>query len=120
MIDVTIHYLIEIDYISLKCSSFFLPSLPLTDANKRKLLPAWIRLGLEKMEQEKQKAAEKKRLEKERKDRLEAQKKAENDIINQARIKAGLPPKSKFDEVSWLIKCCKLSKLNWPVFSKVG
>ena len=74
-------------------------SLVFPDANKRKLLPAWIREGLEKMEQEKQKKVEKERVEKERKERLEAQKKAEQDIINQARIKQGLPPKSKFDEV---------------------
>ena len=37
-----------------------------TDVQRRKLLPAWIREGLEKMEQEKKKAAEKARLKKER------------------------------------------------------
>ena len=68
-----------------------------TDEQKIKLLPAWIRDGLEKMDKEKQKKLDKEQKEKERRERLEANRKAEQDIINEARIAAGLPPKSKYD-----------------------
>lgn len=37
-----------------------------TDTAKRRLLPAWIREGLEKMEREKQRAAEREKLAKEK------------------------------------------------------
>ena len=73
-----------------------------TDAQKRRLLPAWIREGLEKMEREKQKKLEK---EQKQKDAEEAKKlrekeeaEAEDELRKEAEAKGEIyvPRKSKF------------------------
>lgn len=62
------------------------------DAAKRRVLPAWIREGLEKMEREKQKKAEKERLDRE----LEEEKLRRNERQNSEVGLDGRPAKSKF------------------------
>ena len=74
------------------------------DAAKRRTLPAWIREGLEKMENEKQKKAERDRLEEERlekkKARELAEKEAEEEMLRQrerdGRTSPIMPRKSRF------------------------
>ena len=78
-----------------------------TDANKRRMLPAWIREGLEKMEQEKLKKEEKERLDKEKKEakalREKQEKEAEEELMRQKDAEAKgvpyIPKKSKFVSV---------------------
>ncbi|CAH1799824.1 unnamed protein product, partial [Owenia fusiformis] len=77
------------------------PVPPIMDAAKRKSLPLWIRQGLEKMEQEKEKKAEKEKLRKEQ----EAEKlKREQEEAEQQKLEdeknsgeARVPRKSRFD-----------------------
>jgi arginine/serine-rich splicing factor 18 len=73
----------------------------ISDAAKRKTLPAWIREGLEKMEREKQKKMEKERLEKEKKEaekqREEAEKEAMEDEVEDGQ--PHVPKKSRFVSV---------------------
>lgn len=69
----------------------------LTDAAKRKTLPAWIREGLEKMEREKQKKMERERMEQEKKEaekREQAEKEAMDDMTNDG--EPHVPKKSRF------------------------
>lgn len=69
----------------------------LTDAAKRKTLPAWIREGLEKMEREKQKKMERERIEQEKKEaekREQAEKEAMDDMTNDG--EPHVPKKSRF------------------------
>ena len=77
-----------------------------TDVQKRKLLPAWIREGLENMERQKQKAEEKERLKKEReeKKKQEEEEKAAREEEERKAVERGeLSPsrllKSKFVSV---------------------
>ena len=49
------------------------------------------------MERSKQKKIEKDRMDKEKRERLEARKKAEQEVENEIRLAQGLPPKSKYD-----------------------
>ena len=84
----------------------------LLDAVKRKLLPSWIRDGLDLMERSKQKKIEKDRQDKEKRERQEARKKAEQEVENEIRLAQGLPPKSKYD-VSYFLHCYFPSTDGW-------
>lgn len=53
------------------------------DAAKRKILPAWIREGLEKMEREKHREEERQKMEEERKRMLEERRKAEEEKLQE-------------------------------------
>ena len=77
-----------------------------TDAQKRRLLPAWIREGLEKMEREKQKREERGRMEREKAEAKAAQEKAEKEAIDemQADAKGKLFIKSKFVSILSVLK----------------
>lgn len=66
-----------------------------SDAVKRRILPAWIREGLEKMDREKQKRLEKERMEKQRAEMAKEQKK-EEDAGDEEGDGPRLPRKSKF------------------------
>ncbi|XP_023668791.2 arginine/serine-rich protein PNISR isoform X1 [Paramormyrops kingsleyae] len=69
---------------------------PALDAVKRRILPAWIREGLEKMDREKQKRLEKERMEKQRAEMAREHKK-EEDAADEEGDGPRLPRKSKFD-----------------------
>ncbi|CDQ73495.1 unnamed protein product [Oncorhynchus mykiss] len=68
----------------------------LSDAVKRRTLPAWIREGLEKMDREKQKKLEKERMEKQRAEMAKDEDK-ESDTVDEGGDGPRLPRKSKFD-----------------------
>lgn len=82
--------------VSFLCNTL-LPEI--SDANKRRQLPAWIREGLEKMEKEKLKAVERERLEILRQQELEARKQIEDEaraVLN--------PAKSKFVSIILILR----------------
>ena len=73
------------------------------DVQRRKLLPAWIREGLEKMEREKQKEAEKARLKQEREEKKrkeeeerEAREEEERKMVERGELSPSRLRKSKF------------------------
>lgn len=66
-----------------------------TDAAKRKQLPAWIREGLEKMEQERLKKIQKEKAEKEKAEKL-AQAKLKSSLDDKNDDAMVMPAKSKF------------------------
>ncbi|XP_062536911.1 arginine/serine-rich protein PNISR-like [Armigeres subalbatus] len=72
------------------------PTQTLNDA-KRKLLPAWIREGLEKMEREKQRQAEKEREQQQRAEMLQQRRQAELEALNELEA---AKRKSKFESDS--------------------
>jgi hypothetical protein len=81
----------------------------ISDAAKRRQLPAWIREGLEKMEREKQKKIDRERQIKEREEYLQKKREEEENAVNELEKNSGqpvIPKKSKF--VSILVWCMLL------------
>jgi CHASE3 domain sensor protein len=67
------------------------------DSNKRKLLPAWIREGLEKMEREKQRNERNEKEMKERQKLMEERRRLEEEAIRELqKSNQSFVPKSKF------------------------
>lgn len=74
----------------------------LSDAVKRRTLPAWIREGLEKMDREKQKKLEKERMEKQRAEMAKDEDK-ESDTVDEGGDGPRLPRKSKFVSINHFV-----------------
>lgn len=72
----------------------------ISDAVKRRTLPAWIREGLEKMDREKQRKLERERMEKERAEMAKDTSKAHN--ADEAGDGPRMPRRSKFVSIVFL------------------
>lgn len=86
---------------SLKIGSYKQDNIPFTDYAKRKLLPAWIREGLEKVEREKQKQLDrerklKERQEAEKSDKSETKKVVQDIMSETPEAQAAILNKSRF------------------------
>lgn len=113
-----LHKKIFINRINLYFVVFHLPTLnPLfeyikivclnLDAAKRKQLPAWIREGLEKMEQERIKKAEKEKAEKEKAEKL-AKAKLNSDTDLKDDVSNPVLVKSKFVSINYYDLCSSI------------